>query len=69
MILQSHIVESMVREKLFALPISERDLVVKNSTPKSLTAADSAQAGANFPVFLYPEAHFNYALDRTESDV
>ena len=67
--LRSHNVYSMVREKLLALPISDLDLVVKNSTPKSLMAADLAQAGANSPVFLYPEAHFNYALDRTESDV
>ena len=55
-----------VRDRLLSLPIHERDWVVVGATPAELLAKGFRQVGKDFPVFLDPETHEEYALARTE---
>ncbi len=55
-----------VRDKLLGLPIKDRDWVVVGATPQEMLAKGYKQVGKDFPVFLHPETHEEYALARTE---
>jgi tRNA nucleotidyltransferase (CCA-adding enzyme) len=55
-----------VRDALLNLPVSDRDYVVVGATPESMVAAGYKPVGRDFPVFLHPETHEEYALARTE---
>jgi tRNA nucleotidyltransferase (CCA-adding enzyme) len=55
-----------IRDELLGLPVSDRDWVVVGSTPQAMLDAGYKQVGADFPVFLHPETHEEYALARTE---
>lgn len=55
-----------VRDQLLGLPVSDRDYVVVGSTPQEMIDAGYRPVGADFPVFLHPESHEEYALARTE---
>jgi tRNA nucleotidyltransferase (CCA-adding enzyme) len=48
---------------------SDRDWVVVGSTPGALLAQGFRPVGRDFPVFLHPETHEEYALARTERKV
>ena len=45
---------------------TDRDWVVVGSTPEQMTALGYQPVGKDFPVFLHPETHEEYALARTE---
>ena len=45
---------------------SDRDWVVVGATPAELLALGYRPVGSDFPVFLHPETHEEYALARTE---
>lgn len=49
-----------------SLPVKDRDWVVVGATPEMLLAQGYQQVGKDFPVFLNPESHEEYALARTE---
>ncbi len=55
-----------VRDHLLGLPINDIDWVVTGATPQQMLAAGYKSIGRNFPVFLHPESHQEYALARSE---
>lgn len=67
--MQTYLVGGAVRDALLELPVSERDWVVVGATPEDMLAQGYQQVGKDFPVFLHPETHEEYALARTERKV
>jgi len=55
-----------VRDELLGLPVKERDYVVVGATPGEMVAKGFKPVGKDFPVFLHPSTHEEYALARTE---
>jgi tRNA nucleotidyltransferase (CCA-adding enzyme) len=55
-----------VRDELLAREPGDRDFVVVGATPELMLAAGYTPVGKDFPVFLHPETHDEYALARTE---
>jgi tRNA nucleotidyltransferase (CCA-adding enzyme) len=55
-----------VRDALLGLPVQDQDWVVVGSTPEEMAAKGFRPVGKDFPVFLHPETHEEYALARTE---
>jgi len=55
-----------VRDELLGLPVKERDYVVVGATPEEMVAKGYKPVGKDFPVFLHPKTHEEYALARTE---
>lgn len=61
-----YLVGGAVRDTLLGLAVKERDWVVVGATPAELLARGFKPVGKDFPVFLHPETHEEYALARTE---
>ncbi|HGM5490793.1 TPA: multifunctional CCA addition/repair protein [Serratia fonticola] len=61
-----YLVGGAVRDTLLNLPVVDRDWVVVGATPADLLALGYQQVGKDFPVFLNPQTHEEYALARTE---
>ena len=55
-----------VRDELLGLPVKDRDFVVVGATAQSLLDLGFRPVGKDFPVFLHPQTHEEYALARTE---
>lgn len=55
-----------VRDSLLGRAVSDRDWVVVGASAEQLLALGYRQVGADFPVFLHPHSHEEYALARTE---
>ena len=64
--MQIYLVGGAVRDALLGLPVKDRDWVVVGSTPEAMTAQGFVPVGRDFPVFLHPQTHEEYALARTE---
>ncbi len=64
--MQVYIVGGAVRDALLGRPCDDRDYVVVGSTPAAMQAAGFRPVGKDFPVFLHPQTHEEYALARTE---
>ena len=64
--MQIYLVGGAVRDKLLKRPFHERDWVVVGATPEAMLSLGYRQVGKDFPVFLHPESHEEYALARTE---
>src|SRR5262249_43691864 len=64
-----YLVGGAVRDRLLGLPVRERDWVVVGADPVELTRAGYTPVGREFPVFLHPETHEEYALARLERKV
>lgn len=64
--MQIYLVGGAVRDSLLSLPVQERDWVVVGSSAEELLAQGYQQVGKDFPVFLHPQTHEEYALARTE---
>jgi tRNA nucleotidyltransferase (CCA-adding enzyme) len=64
--MEVYLVGGAVRDDLLGLPVVERDWVVVGATPDELLARGFRPVGKDFPVFLHPESHEEYALARTE---
>jgi len=58
-----------VRDELLGLSVADRDYVVVGSTPEEMTALGYKPVGRDFPVFLHPQTHEQYALARTERKI
>jgi tRNA nucleotidyltransferase (CCA-adding enzyme) len=63
---KAYVVGGAVRDELLGLPVQDRDYVVVGATPEEMTAAGYKPVGKDFPVFLHPKTHEEYALARTE---
>lgn len=64
--MQIYLVGGAVRDKLLGLPIKDKDWVVTGATPEKMTQLGYTPVGKDFPVFLHPDTHEEYALARTE---
>ncbi len=64
--MQIYLVGGAVRDALLGHSGGDRDWVVVGATPESLTAQGYTPVGRDFPVFLHPQTHEEYALARTE---
>lgn len=58
-----------VRDELLGLPVTDRDYVVVGTTPEEMVNLGFKPVGKDFPVFLHPETHEEYALARTERKI
>ncbi len=58
-----------VRDKLLGLPVTDRDWVVVGASIDDMLANGFKQVGKDFPVFLHPDTHEQYALARTERKI
>ena len=64
--MQCYIVGGAVRDRLLQLPVKDRDWVVVGASPQEMLALGYKPVGKDFPVFLHPDTHEEYALARTE---
>ncbi|WP_280568537.1 polynucleotide adenylyltransferase [Chromohalobacter sp. 296-RDG] len=55
-----------VRDARLGWPVTDEDWVVVGAMPEALTARGFIPVGRDFPVFLHPVTHEEYALARTE---
>jgi tRNA nucleotidyltransferase (CCA-adding enzyme) len=55
-----------VRDELLGRPVVDRDYVVVGASPQAMLDQGFRPVGKDFPVFLHPETHAEYALARTE---
>ena len=60
------LVGGAVRDRLLGRSSGDRDWVVVGTTPEVMGAAGYLPVGRDFPVFLHPRTHEEYALARTE---
>ena len=67
--MQVYLVGGAVRDELLGRPVTERDWVVVGATPEELLRLGYQPAGRDFPVFLHPQTHEEYALARLERKV
>jgi tRNA nucleotidyltransferase (CCA-adding enzyme) len=67
--LKIYAVGGAVRDELLGLPVSDRDYVVVGATPEEMVRLGYKPVGKDFPVFLHPKTHEEYALARTERKV
>ncbi len=64
-----YLVGGAVRDRLLGLPVRERDWVVVGASPEELERQGYLPVGREFPVFLHPTTHEEYALARLERKV
>jgi len=64
--LEVYIVGGAVRDDLLGLAAGDRDWVVVGASPEIMAARGFTPVGGDFPVFLHPRTHEEYALARTE---
>jgi tRNA nucleotidyltransferase (CCA-adding enzyme) len=64
--LDVYIVGGAVRDALLGLPAGDRDWVVVGASPEIMAVRGFTPVGGDFPVFLHPRTHEEYALARTE---
>ncbi|MFT3666811.1 multifunctional CCA addition/repair protein [Piscinibacter sp.] len=61
-----YLVGGAVRDELLGCASGDRDWVVVGATPAEMVEAGFEPVGRDFPVFLHPRTHEEYALARTE---
>lgn len=64
--MDTYLVGGAVRDNLLGFPVKERDWVVIGETAESMVRQGFRPVGKDFPVFLHPKTHEEYALARTE---
>src|SRR5258706_9080636 len=67
--MQVYLVGGAVRDALLGLAVKERDWVVVGGTSEELLRLNFREVGRDFPVFLHPKTHDEYALARLERKV
>lgn len=64
-----YLVGGAIRDELLGIPPKERDWLITGATPDLLSGLGFKPVGQNFPVFLHPYTHEEYALARTEKKI
>ena len=64
--MKTYLVGGAVRDRLLGIAVKDRDYVVVGAVPDDLLRAGYKPVGKDFPVFLHPQTHEEYALARTE---
>lgn len=64
--MQIYKVGGCVRDRLLGLPVKDRDWVVVGADFQAMLDVGYKPVGRDFPVFLHPQTHEEYALARTE---
>lgn len=64
--MKTFLVGGAVRDLLLNHPVIDKDWVVIGESPKSMVDKGFLAVGKDFPVFLHPKTHDEYALARTE---
>jgi tRNA nucleotidyltransferase (CCA-adding enzyme) len=64
--MQIYRVGGAVRDTLLGEAVTDHDWVVVGATPDDMVAQGYLPVGRDFPVFLHPQTHEEYALARTE---
>ncbi len=64
--MKTFLVGGAVRDYILDYPVKEKDWVVIGETPESMIQQGFRPVGKDFPVFLHPVTHEEYALARTE---
>ncbi|MGF6147803.1 Multifunctional CCA protein [Kingella potus] len=64
--MKTYLVGGAVRDALLGLEVQDRDWVVVGGHPDTLVRRGYKPVGRDFPVFLHPITHEEYALARTE---
>jgi tRNA nucleotidyltransferase (CCA-adding enzyme) len=64
--LEVYMVGGAVRDALLGVDAGDRDWVVVGATPEIMAGRGFIPVGGDFPVFLHPRTHEEYALARTE---
>ena len=64
--MQIYLVGGAVRDNLLGNPVQEQDWVVVGATPQEMLDLGYRPVGKDFPVFLHPKTHEEYALARIE---
>ena len=67
--MQVYLVGGAVRDALLGLEVKERDWVVVGGTRELLLRLNYKEVGRDFPVFLHPQSHEEYALARLERKI
>ena len=65
----TYLVGGSVRDELLGIDGSDRDWVVVGCTADAMLQANYLPVGKDFPVFLHPQTHEEYALARVERKV
>ena len=63
---ETYVVGGAVRDRLLGRAVHDRDWVVVGATAQQMLDAGFRAVGRDFPVFLHPLTHEEYALARTE---
>lgn len=66
---ETYLVGGGVRDKLLNLEVKDKDWLVVGSSVEKMLDLGFLQVGKDFPVFLHPKTHEEYALARTERKV
>jgi len=64
--MKTYLVGGAVRDRLLGIDVKDRDYVVVGARPDDLLRLGYQPVGKDFPVFLHPQTHEEYALARTE---
>lgn len=64
--MKTYLVGGAVRDRLLDYPVKERDWLVVGASAEVMLAQGFKPVGKDFPVFLHPQTHEEYALARTE---
>ena len=69
--MEIYLVGGAIRDQILGIAseTTEKDYVVIGSSPEELLSLGYRQVGKEFPVFLHPESHDEYALARIERKV
>lgn len=65
-LMKKFLVGGAIRDSLLNIPVKEKDWVVVGQTPEAMIEQGFRAIGKDFPVFLHPRSHEEYALARTE---
>lgn len=67
--MKTYLVGGAVRDALLGLSVADQDFVVVGGSEQVMLEAGFKQVGRDFPVFLHPKTHQEYALARTEQKI